>query len=162
MLSSFSSLVFCHDVYLYFMKVANSCGFLVELDPISLLQHVPLHTSVVHISSMPLCNHSSEVPNAVLYTLQPMLYLMLCLCRHLIANGFLEMGILTTMRNVLLLLAIATWHLWNEIPEPYPIIAYKLWYLEYLLLLTCITYPLMQDSSSPVWLIRTRCLVLRP
>ena len=89
---------------------------------------------------MILCHPTTEVCNVVPWQWEPIASLMTYLCMHLIPNCFLGIGILSAIRNALLLLVIAPRDPENEIPEPYPIIACTLQCLEYLLLLTSTIY----------------------
>ena len=144
------------------MKSVDSSWFIVEPDPVTLLQYVLLCPRAFCTSSMPFCYLNFEVLNTVLSRLKLIVCLILCLCIPVIPNCFLEMYNLNAIRNALLLLPIATWYVRNEIPEPYPIVAHILWYLEYLLVHISRTHPVWQNSYIPIPLIWTSCVRLRP
>ena len=156
MLSWSRSQVLCCYLYLYFMESADSCQSCFETDPINLPQYILLSLSAFCISWIPLFHISSEVPNAVPCWWELLVFLILCLWMPSIPNRSLGMGILSATRSVSFLLLITIWYPQSETPEACTIVAYTLWYLEYLLLVTSRTHTVLQDIPIPILFIGTR------
>ena len=150
MLSWLRCWILCRNLYLCFMESADHCRFLVELDLINLLQGLLFWLSAYCISWILLCHHSSEPSNAVHCRLEPMVPLILWLCITSILNRFLRIAILHARRNAFVLPLISTWYPPKEIPEPYSIVACMSRYLEYLILLTSWTHPVLLDNHIPI------------
>lgn len=149
-LSSMKSSVLYYCLYLYFVESVDGSRFLVEPDPINLLQYILFCLSAFHTSWMPWYHLSSEVPNTVPCWQDLLVLLILSICMPSIPNYFIRMGILNTITNALLLLLVATLYLQNGIPEPYPTVTCMLQHLEYLLLPKCRTPLVLQDSHISI------------